>query len=769
MFMLLGAGALMILTPAMIALAAVIIDIANKASQKIDVNKSKETANNVADIMMAAAKIATAVVLMATSMTILGALSLFAPTLVGFMYLGAGALMILTPAVIKLAAAIIDMAGKMMVTVDPKKGVEVAKSLADFMTSTRSIVNEILEMSAVAGLLGALFTTAVFIAFSMMLGSASISILGSALVFFGKRVMGVGEELASEVNMAKMEDARKAMENMAAMGAAFSKTIDSLQNNILPLVSKPFLGLFGRSVADKLAEAIIMFSGEGGLIERVVQFFTAIRDGFATFAADQGVIENSIKSIEKMNELIPKITAFLSDLGGKLEPLTGGWWWDSPLKSLGSKIESFGAFFRGIGWALYYGMIYPIKAFFPGEQETAQMLVQIDNMSKLMDKVNVSLNQLSAVMNAWITEDWWNSPLRTLRNKTRDFGYFFSGIGWAIRFGMINPIRDSFPAISEMDEMNAFLSAFTDSLNQLATTLDALNSVTQSLSGTNIDIDKINQLQNIAARIANPKNSGMGISISGGGGETAMNPMFDWISDLTNNTEVQSKKEDSWWSKMLGVLTGVGSPQTSTAGGFGKIMRGSMDTSVGAPINKMGRGISKINDQDATLGDIIRTGDKTIVDAINSANSAIVAAIYASNVIVNVTVDKDKTTTTVNRASASSAAAIKGNATSGNISDMDDRVAAKVGSSRPPAAMQAANEELIKISANTEKLVLIADEQLSRLDEIIESLKVDSSPAPGGDESTMLNTKPRSTPNYYTWRQGRYGDTPVKQYVNPGT
>jgi hypothetical protein len=131
-------------------------------------------------------------------------------------------------------------------------------------------------------------------------------------------------------------------------------------------------------------------------------------------------------------------------------------------------------------------------------------------------------------------------------------------------------------------------------------------------------------------------------------------------------------------------------------------------------------------------------------------------------------VDKDKTTTTVNRASAS-AASTKGNATSGNISDMDDRVAAKVGASRPPAAMQAANEELIKISANTEKLVLIADEQLSRLDEILDSLKVDSSPAPGGEESTMLNTKPRSTPNYYTWRQGRYGDTPVKQYVNPGT
>jgi hypothetical protein len=768
LFMLLGAGALMVLTPAMIKLAAVVVDIAKRASQKIDVNAAKETASNVADIMMSAAKIAGAVVLMAASMTILGTLATFAPLLVGFMYLGAGALMVLTPAIIKLSAAIIHMASRAMTAVDPKKGAEVAKNLADFMTSTRSIITEIVEMSGVAGLLGALFTIAVFVSLAMMLGAASISILGEALVFFGKRVMGVGESLASEVNMAKMEDSRKAMESMAAMGAAFSKTIDSLQNNILPLVSKPFLGLFGRSVADKLAEAIVMFSGEGGLIERIVQFFTAIRDGLAAFASDQGIIDNSIKSLEKMNELIPRITAFLGGLGEKLQPLTDGWWWRSSLRNLASKAEDFGAFFRGIGWALYYGMIYPIKVYFPGEQETAQMLVQIDNMSKLMDKVNVSLNQLSNVMNAWITEDWWNSPLRTLRNKTRDFGYFFSGIGWAIRFGMINPIRNSFPALAEMDEMNAFLSAFTDSLNQLATTLDSLNAVTQKLSGANIDVDKINQLQNIAARIANPKRSG-GTGISGGGGgETTMGPSFDWISEMTDNTEIQQKKEDVWWTKMLGVLTGVGSPQTSTTGGFGKIMRGSMDTSIGTPINKMGAGINKINDKDATIGDIIRGGDKAIVDAINAANSAIVAAIYASNVIVNVTVDKDKTTTTVNRASAS-AASTKGNATSGNISDMDDRVAAKVGASRPPAAMQAANEELIKISANTEKLVLIADEQLSRLDEILDSLKVDSSPAPGGEESTMLNTKPRSTPNYYTWRQGRYGDTPVKQYVNPGT
>jgi hypothetical protein len=102
-----------------------------------------------------------------------------------------------------------------------------------------------------------------------------------------------------------------------------------------------------------------------------------------------------------------------------------------------------------------------------------------------------------------------------------------------------------------------------------------------------------------------------------------------------------------------------------------------------------------------------------------------------------------------------------------NNNDLEEQIQQRIQNSRPPAAMAAANEELVRIAANSEALVQLTIEQKDLLNAILNKLDIGKSQ--NNEGSTMLNTKPRATPNYYTWQQGRYGDGPTKQYVNPGT
>lgn len=745
-----GAIALFILTPAMIKMAHAIIGIAAGVSSGIDVGWAASVSEKVASIMWSAAKIAGSVVLLAGITTVLGVMSLVAPLVAIAMWLGAGALLVLMPSMIKLAQVIISMAAKMMEGVDPAAAEATAKSLASFMESTRKVVSEVMLMSGIASLLGALIFVAPFMSIAMLLGAGTLGILTGALVVFGRAVMNIGSRMASEVDMAQMENARKAMEAMATMARTFGSTVDVLAASILPMVAKPILGLWGSSMADKLTAAIQIFTGPGGMLHAVIGFFTAIKEKLVGAGFDN----NIAASLDAMAAVIDKLKPVLDRMQGTLQTLVQSNYGRDSAK-IWSSAMSIAWWFQGIATALKTGFIEPIKNDFPNENEVKDIASRLEGMTTVMGLLDPVLNKLGEVTNKWVGGWWWDSPLRDMRNKAQDFGYFFGGIGSALRYGVIEPIKKYFPDVSEVNAVTTTLQALTESMTALSETLLALADVTSNMKNLDLDPVKIGEMQGVLQALAGQQ-----------GGDITM-PISTSVATGGGMPVEQQKKEETWWSSMLGVLTGIGSPQTSPSAGLGRVMKGSMDQSLGQPITKMGSGIETIGSGNADLGAIIRASSlalgEQIVNAVNAHKSETVTAIRAIHSVSVAPTGRTGTATPANPPTPTTAA------TGTGAADLDERVERRVAEARPSGAMAAMNEELVKISTNTEMLVQLAQERNEMFEKLLEKFDAPpDAPAGGGEGGTALNTRPRGAPNYYQWRQARYGDGPTKQYNNPG-
>src|SRR5207253_2036203 len=100
--MLIGAAALLLLTPAIIALAGAVIYLSKWVMDKMGLDSKKviEAGKAVGEVMKTAGLISLYILGAAAALTGLGALAIFAPILIPLMLLGAAALLILTPAMI---------------------------------------------------------------------------------------------------------------------------------------------------------------------------------------------------------------------------------------------------------------------------------------------------------------------------------------------------------------------------------------------------------------------------------------------------------------------------------------------------------------------------------------------------------------------------------------------------------------------------------------------------------------------------------------------
>jgi hypothetical protein len=106
-------------------------------------------------------------------------------------------------------------------------------------------------------------------------------------------------------------------------------------------------------------------------------------------------------------------------------------------------------------------------------------------------------------------------------------------------------------------------------------------------------------------------------------------------------------------------------------------------------------------------------------------------------------------------------------ATSANA-DLDERIEQRVQNARPTGAAAAANEELVKIAVNTDKLVMLTNKQNELLEDILGELEKEAPVESGGGEYAASNNPIKLKPKYYKWKQARQSDGPSKQVINAG-
>lgn len=211
----LGAAALLFLTPVVVALSAAVIDFARAVmAVLIDPEKAILAAQNVGKIIGAAASIALSVLASMAGLALLGAAIPILPYAAGLMFLGTAALLLLTPAVIGLASAVIYMAeGLIKRLIDPKHAEEIVGALNGVLGAASDIAWSILSMAGGLSILGTMVGLAPIIASLMWMGVQALRIISWPVVSFVNMI----KDFHESISFVDPKDAIKMGEESAAI------------------------------------------------------------------------------------------------------------------------------------------------------------------------------------------------------------------------------------------------------------------------------------------------------------------------------------------------------------------------------------------------------------------------------------------------------------------------------------------------------------------------------------------------------------------------
>ena len=572
-------------------------------------------------------------------------------------------------------------------------------------------------------------------------------------------------------------------------------TVDPSQLQQMKEVQK-FIGDFNTMMSN-MVKMGVWGNDYNAYVQMFSNYFTGI--GNALQEGMIGVITDTFPTAEDMtgaNEkmdliggLIGKVSSTLDYMSGVLEKWVGGWWWFSPIAQIGRQARMFSMFFEDIAYALKSGVIYPIKNHFPEAKELEDIQPKLDGMTDAVKRAVKFIDDLSQELSRFSEGWWWNSPIAQIGRQVDTFASYFSGIGSAVRWGIISPVMTSFPQPNEVDMATTTINALEASLGALYDALEMLSGTMGDISSVGIDFSALNDIGGI---------------FRAGSFELQLN---------AKAAEEEASYGD-YWEKLLGIFTGFRAPHISLSGGLLKGMKKGFGDSLEKPVGSVSKGVGKVNTgvRHMTTG-IERVGDKTgelgsglgrlgggleqfqnifarhlaaqpvrpaAPAAPTPAPVAPAAPPAPSNPIADAIsrtatgLSLDSLTDIMSAHVESAVSAMAPDQDNPNVavpvmsqSDFDSQVQSRVESARPGAAMAAASDQLAEIAANTAATVEAVKEAVEVLEDIKDLFSGGGSG--GADPSnTKPRTKPRGTPNYYSWQFGRFGDTSAKQHNNTG-
>jgi hypothetical protein len=212
---LLGAGALLALTPVILTLASAVIKMSEGilGAFGLDSGKALEVAENVAGIIAAAALIAIGIIAAIAGLTYLGILATMVYTYAPLMLLGAAALLLLTRPIIALASNIISLADSVLGSseIDPTKAKETTEAVASILNSAGDIAIGILSATAGLVALGSLVVYAGPLAGMLAVGALALLVLTPAILLLSGAILKMANALSFEKGQAE-----KIVENLDA-------------------------------------------------------------------------------------------------------------------------------------------------------------------------------------------------------------------------------------------------------------------------------------------------------------------------------------------------------------------------------------------------------------------------------------------------------------------------------------------------------------------------------------------------------------------------
>jgi len=235
-----GAAAMLVLTPAVVALNTAIINMAQSVMKgSVSPEEAKMTSEALASILASAASISWSVIKSATTLGILGLLAAFSAVawvITGAMYLGSKALQFLTPAVVHMANTIIQMAGGLMATgVSPAHGKEIAEALSSILSSAGNIADGVLGAVSSLSKLGLLSFFAGMIAGLMWMGVGALAVLAEPVKGYIGAVVDIAKSMGSTLNPKQAAEMAQGVADVLAACGDVTNRIMAAKEKLLSL------------------------------------------------------------------------------------------------------------------------------------------------------------------------------------------------------------------------------------------------------------------------------------------------------------------------------------------------------------------------------------------------------------------------------------------------------------------------------------------------------------------------------------------------------
>jgi hypothetical protein len=213
-----------------------------------------------------------------------------------------------------------------------------------------------------------------------------------------------------------------------------------------------------------------------------------------TYFPDSSTIESVVPKIEGMAKILAAlgpILTFLEESVSKyakdVEWFGSGTYADELIQGL-PEVEKL---FYALGDFLYHGLITPVLTYFPDDATLEMAGEKIANMSSIISKLSPFLETLNETVTGLTEGDFLSdSPIEEIYGSTIKFAQFFEAIAWALRTGIIDPISNYFPDMTELEDalmkldlLSMIMLGVVDSMGTLSEAAEKLKSGEFDLEG----------------------------------------------------------------------------------------------------------------------------------------------------------------------------------------------------------------------------------------------------------------------------------------------
>jgi len=426
--MALGAAALLVMVPAVLALSSALVGMASAfGGINVDV---KNTIEKLDSVLNAASSIALSVLASVAALSILGWLSPAAIIIVPLMALGALALLMLTPAVISLANSIIGMAKEMNgLGLEPSASEQAAKNLGSIIESASNIAFSIIKAVAGMSILGILYPIAIFAVPLMWLGKRAFDIIVPPVLALVESIVNASKSIGGIISPSKATEMANGVANVLGAVGYVTDRIVEVKDKLAGLRKQSFFAWFF-GLSDPMYSGVKALNS---MLNPTIEYVKAIK----TFSQRVGAVVEPRLAAEMANGVANVLGAvgYVTDRIVEVKD-----------KLAGLKKQSFFAWFFSLSGTMYGGvsalnsMLNPTIAYVTAIKTFSKRVGAVVEPRLAAEMANGVANVLGAV--GFVTDRIVEVKDKLAGLKKQSFFAWF--------FGLSDPMYSGIKALNSM-------------------------------------------------------------------------------------------------------------------------------------------------------------------------------------------------------------------------------------------------------------------------------------------------------------------------------